>query len=85
MQEPHLPVDVKWRYGSASDIDALTVAHHEYDHFRKRWAHEALAAGDRLLVGEVDGTTCRRLRRFSNVTISKELRITISNYDPSIA
>jgi GNAT superfamily N-acetyltransferase len=53
--EPQPLIDVTWREGTAADIESLTVEDHGYDGFRKQWATETLAGGDRLLIGEVDG------------------------------
>ena len=53
--EPETLIDVEWRTGTHSDVDALTVTDHNYDDTRKRLAHIALDEGAELVVAEHSG------------------------------
>jgi hypothetical protein len=46
---------VAFRYGGAGDLDRLAAPEYQYDSSARGFGLERLAAGDRLVLGEVDG------------------------------
>jgi L-amino acid N-acyltransferase YncA len=47
--------DATFRYGDAVDLYALAAPEYQYDETARRFGHERLAAGDRLVIGELAG------------------------------
>jgi L-amino acid N-acyltransferase YncA len=47
--------DATFRYGDAVDLYTLAAPEYQYDEAARRFGHERLEAGDRLVVGELAG------------------------------
>jgi hypothetical protein len=48
-------IRAQFHFGDARDLDRMTAESHEYDLPAKQYALERLEAGDKLILGEVDG------------------------------
>jgi len=47
--------DATFRYGDAVDLYTLAAPEYQYDEAARRFGHERIEAGDRLVVGEIGG------------------------------